>query len=39
MNINTKRKKPKPRPTYKWVKPDYQDVRFGFEVTMYINNR
>ncbi|MBI4697058.1 MAG: pyrroloquinoline quinone precursor peptide PqqA [Gammaproteobacteria bacterium] len=23
----------------KWETPSYQDVRFGFEVTMYINNR
>jgi len=22
-----------------WTKPTYQDVRFGFEVTMYIMNR
>ncbi|MAX28617.1 MAG: pyrroloquinoline quinone precursor peptide PqqA [Gammaproteobacteria bacterium] len=22
-----------------WETPSYQDVRFGFEVTMYINNR
>jgi len=22
-----------------WTKPDYNDMRFGFEVTMYINNR
>ncbi|MGR8920552.1 MAG: pyrroloquinoline quinone precursor peptide PqqA [Gammaproteobacteria bacterium] len=22
-----------------WQTPAYQDVRFGFEVTMYINNR
>ncbi|MAJ66458.1 MAG: pyrroloquinoline quinone precursor peptide PqqA [Candidatus Pelagibacter sp.] len=22
-----------------WTKPTYQDVRFGFEVTMYIHNR
>ncbi|MGB1884090.1 MAG: pyrroloquinoline quinone precursor peptide PqqA [Gammaproteobacteria bacterium] len=22
-----------------WQTPSYQDVRFGFEVTMYINNR
>ena len=30
------RPKPKPR---KWSSPDYKDIRFGFEVTMYINNR
>jgi len=23
----------------KWQKPTYRDLRFGFEVTMYINNR
>ena len=23
----------------KWEAPEYNDVRFGFEVTMYINNR
>ncbi|QFY45012.1 pyrroloquinoline quinone precursor peptide PqqA [Candidatus Methylospira mobilis] len=23
----------------KWEKPDYKDLRFGFEVTMYIYNR
>jgi coenzyme PQQ precursor peptide PqqA len=23
----------------KWTTPDYSDVRFGFEITMYINNR
>ncbi|MBT8446365.1 MAG: pyrroloquinoline quinone precursor peptide PqqA [Gammaproteobacteria bacterium] len=23
----------------KWETPAYNDVRFGFEVTMYINNR
>jgi coenzyme PQQ precursor peptide PqqA len=23
----------------KWETPDYNDIRFGFEVTMYINNR
>ncbi|MBT8446618.1 MAG: pyrroloquinoline quinone precursor peptide PqqA [Gammaproteobacteria bacterium] len=23
----------------KWETPAYSDVRFGFEVTMYINNR
>jgi len=22
-----------------WETPTFQDVRFGFEVTMYINNR
>lgn len=22
-----------------WEKPSYVDVRFGFEVTMYVNNR
>ncbi|MGR8920259.1 MAG: pyrroloquinoline quinone precursor peptide PqqA [Gammaproteobacteria bacterium] len=22
-----------------WTTPAYSDVRFGFEVTMYINNR
>ncbi|HIG07034.1 MAG: pyrroloquinoline quinone precursor peptide PqqA [Methylococcales bacterium] len=23
----------------KWETPNYTDLRFGFEVTMYINNR
>ncbi|HEX2245835.1 MAG TPA: pyrroloquinoline quinone precursor peptide PqqA [Gammaproteobacteria bacterium] len=23
----------------KWETPSYSEVRFGFEVTMYINNR
>ncbi|MBI1732012.1 MAG: pyrroloquinoline quinone precursor peptide PqqA [Gammaproteobacteria bacterium] len=23
----------------KWETPSYNDVRFGFEVTMYINNK
>ena len=23
----------------KWSTPEYSDVRFGFEVTMYINNK
>ncbi|HEY8157769.1 MULTISPECIES: pyrroloquinoline quinone precursor peptide PqqA [Methylococcales] len=23
----------------KWEKPSYNDLRFGFEVTMYIYNR
>ncbi|MGH8743065.1 MAG: pyrroloquinoline quinone precursor peptide PqqA [Burkholderiales bacterium] len=22
-----------------WTKPEYSDMRFGFEVTMYIANR
>ncbi|TDJ65635.1 MAG: pyrroloquinoline quinone precursor peptide PqqA [Proteobacteria bacterium] len=22
-----------------WTTPTYNDIRFGFEVTMYINNR
>jgi len=25
--------------TMKWETPAYNDIRFGFEVTMYINNR
>lgn len=25
--------------TMQWETPSFQDVRFGFEVTMYINNR
>jgi len=25
--------------TMKWETPSYTDLRFGFEVTMYINNR
>jgi coenzyme PQQ precursor peptide PqqA len=25
--------------TMKWETPEYNDIRFGFEVTMYINNR
>ena len=27
------------RVTMAWETPSYSDVRFGFEVTMYINNR
>ncbi|HID80952.1 MAG TPA: pyrroloquinoline quinone precursor peptide PqqA [Chromatiales bacterium] len=23
----------------KWETPKFEDIRFGFEVTMYINNR
>ncbi|MHC8442140.1 MAG: pyrroloquinoline quinone precursor peptide PqqA [Candidatus Eutrophobiaceae bacterium] len=23
----------------KWDTPSYNDIRFGFEVTMYINNK
>ena len=23
----------------KWDTPSYDDIRFGFEVTMYINNK
>jgi len=23
----------------KWESPSYEDIRFGFEVTMYINNK
>ena len=23
----------------KWETPSYSDIRFGFEVTMYINNK
>jgi len=23
----------------KWETPSYEDIRFGFEVTMYINNK
>ena len=23
----------------KWNTPEYSDIRFGFEVTMYINNK
>jgi len=23
----------------KWETPSYNDIRFGFEVTMYINNK
>jgi len=23
----------------KWDTPEYNDIRFGFEVTMYINNK
>ncbi|MGH6636694.1 MAG: pyrroloquinoline quinone precursor peptide PqqA [Gammaproteobacteria bacterium] len=26
-------------PRMKWETPKYDDIRFGFEVTMYINNR
>jgi coenzyme PQQ precursor peptide PqqA len=27
------------RQTMKWSKPQYQDLRFGFEITMYISAR
>jgi len=27
------------RHAMKWSKPQYQDLRFGFEITMYISNR
>jgi len=27
------------RNTMKWEIPSYEDIRFGFEVTMYINNK
>ncbi|HIF51290.1 MAG TPA: pyrroloquinoline quinone precursor peptide PqqA [Thiotrichaceae bacterium] len=23
----------------KWFTPEYSDIRYGFEVTMYINNK
>ena len=26
-------------PMKTWTKPEYKDLRFGFEVTMYINNK
>ena len=32
------RPKPRPKPK-KWSLPNYEDIRFGFEVTMYINHR
>ncbi|MBX2868058.1 MAG: pyrroloquinoline quinone precursor peptide PqqA [Acidiferrobacterales bacterium] len=22
-----------------WTKPSFEDIRFGFEITMYINNK
>jgi coenzyme PQQ precursor peptide PqqA len=25
--------------TMQWTKPEYTDLRFGFEITMYIANR
>jgi len=27
------------RITMKWSTPEYNDIRYGFEVTMYINNK
>jgi coenzyme PQQ precursor peptide PqqA len=27
------------RVNMKWETPEYSDIRFGFEVTMYINNK
>ena len=33
ININMRIK------TMKWDTPEYSDIRFGFEVTMYINNK
>jgi coenzyme PQQ precursor peptide PqqA len=29
----------KQEPTMQWNKPTFNEMRFGFEVTMYINNR
>jgi coenzyme PQQ precursor peptide PqqA len=29
----------KQEPTMQWSKPTFNEMRFGFEVTMYINNR
>ncbi len=28
-----------PEITMQWTKPEYTDLRFGFEITMYIANR
>jgi coenzyme PQQ precursor peptide PqqA len=36
--MGKKKGKGKPKP-YKWVKPSFEDIRFGFEVTMYMNHR
>jgi coenzyme PQQ precursor peptide PqqA len=33
ININVRRY------IMKWSTPEYSDIRFGFEVTMYINNK
>jgi coenzyme PQQ precursor peptide PqqA len=30
---------PERRQAMKWTKPQYQDLRFGFEITMYISAR
>ncbi|HEY1392376.1 MAG TPA: pyrroloquinoline quinone precursor peptide PqqA [Methylibium sp.] len=30
---------PERRLTMLWTKPQYQDLRFGFEITMYISAR
>jgi len=24
---------------YMWIKPDFEEMRLGFEVTLYISNR
>ncbi len=33
------RKHKLPEITMQWTKPEYTDLRFGFEITMYIANR
>jgi coenzyme PQQ precursor peptide PqqA len=30
---------PQRRPTMAWTRPQYQDLRFGFEITLYISAR
>lgn len=39
MRQSATRKTPRRTVKMKWDKPAYQEMRFGFEVTMYILNR
>ena len=36
--LDPSRKQPEAS-TMAWSKPEYEDLRFGFEITMYIMNR
>ena len=40
MNAPTLSVEPFPvEPAMTWTKPDFTEMRFGFEITMYIQNR